>query len=93
MEAMHKYLSEASTAGIIRPSSSSAGMGFFFAKKKDGTLLPCIDYRGLNNIMVKNHYLLPLMTAAFEQLCGATVFTKLDLQNAYHLVLIRERDE
>lgn len=85
---MEKYLNEALAAGIIRPSSSPAGAGFFFVKK-DGPFRPCIDYRGLNNITVKNRYPLPLMTSAFEQLCGATVFIKLDLRNAYHLV--RER--
>ena len=33
------------------------------------------------------------MTTAFELLQGATIFTKLDLRNAYHLVHIREGNE
>ncbi len=90
-EAMEKYISDSLTAGIIRPSSP-AGAGFFFIAK-DGSLRPCIDYRGLNNITVKNTYPLPLMSSAFERLQGASVFTKLDLRNAYHLVRIREGDE
>ncbi len=65
----------------------------FFVQKKDGSLCPCIDYRGLNDITVKNRYPLPLMSSAFELLQGAQVFTKLDLRNAYHLVRIREGDE
>ncbi len=92
-EAMEKYISDSLTAGIIRPSSSPAGAGFFFVTKKDGSLRPCIDYRGLNNITVKNTYPLPLMSSAFERLQGASIFTKLDLRNAYHLVRIREGDE
>ncbi|WP_353799282.1 reverse transcriptase family protein, partial [Shigella sonnei] len=75
------------------PSSSPAGAGFFFVKKKDGTLCPCVDYRGLNDITVKNRYPLPLMLSVFEILQGARCFTKLDLRNAYHLVHIREGDE
>ena len=47
----------------------------------------------INKITVKNRYPLPLMTTAFELLQGATIFTKLDLRNAYHLVRIREGDE
>ena len=90
---MEKYLSEAVAAGIIRPSSSPAGAGFFFVGKKDGSLRPCIDYWGLNEITVKNRYPLPLMNTAFEILQDAQVFTKLDLRNAYHLVRIREGDE
>ena len=93
MEAMDQYLVEALAAGIIHPSSSPAGAGFFFVGKKDGSLQPCIDYRDINYITVKNLYPLPLMTTAFKILQGATIFTKLDLQNAYNLVRIREGDE
>ena len=42
---------------------------------------------------VHNWYPLPLMDTAFDLLQGTTVFTKLDLQNAYHLVRIKEGDE
>ncbi len=91
--ALENYLTESLAAGIIVPSSSPAGAGFFFVKKKDGYLRPCIDYRGLNDITVKNRYPLPLMSSAFEILQGAKVFTKLDLRNAYHLVRIKEGDE
>ncbi len=90
---MDKYIQESIKAGLIRHSSSPAGAGFFFVRKKDGSLRPCIDYRGLNDITVKNRYPLPLMSSAFELLQGAKVFTKLDLRNAYHLVRIREGDE
>uniref|UniRef100_A0A8K9Y3I9 Gypsy retrotransposon integrase-like protein 1 n=1 Tax=Oncorhynchus mykiss TaxID=8022 RepID=A0A8K9Y3I9_ONCMY len=92
-KALEDYLSVALDAGTIVPSSSPAGAGFFFVKKKDGSLRPCIDYRGLNDITVKNRYPLPLMSSAFEILQGARFFTKLDLRNAYHLVRIREGDE
>ncbi len=92
-EAMEKYINESLLAGFIRPSSSPAGAGFFLVEKKDGSLRPCIDYRGLNDITVKNSHPLPLMSSAFELLQGATIFTKLDLRNAYHLVRIRKGDE
>lgn len=62
-------------------------------EKRDKSLRPCIDYRGLNNITVKNMYPLPLISSAFGLLQAATVFSKLDLRNAYHLVRIREGDE
>lgn len=90
---MDKYISESLAAGIIRPSSSPAGAGFFFVEKKDKSLRPCIDYRELNSITVKNRYPLPLMSTAFELLQDSRFFTKLDLRNAYHLVRIRQGDE
>ena len=83
---MEEYIWSSLAAGIIRPSSSPAGAGFFFVGKKDKSLRPCIDFRGLNDITVKNRYPLPLLSSAFEMLQGATVFSKLDLRNAYHLV-------
>lgn len=91
--AMETYIRESLDAGIIRPSSSPVGAGFFFVEKKDKTLRPCIDFRGLNAITVKNSYPLPLLNSAFTPLQGATIFTKLDLRSAYHLVRIREGDE
>ncbi len=92
-EAMDRYIRESLQTGLIRHSSSPAGAGFFFVQKKDGSLRPWIDYRGLNDITVNNRYPLPLMSSAFELLQGAQVFTKLDLRNAYHLVCNREGDE
>ena len=91
--AMEQYIQGSLAAGVIRPSSSPAGAGFFFVSKKNKSLRPCIDYRGLNNITVKNRYLLPLISSGFELLQGATIFSKLDLLNAYHLVRISEGDE
>lgn len=90
---MEKYINESLASGIIRPSSSPLGAGFFFVKKKDGTLCPCIDYRGLNSITIRNKYPLPLMHSAFELFQGACVFSKLELHNTYHFVQIREGDE
>ena len=92
-DAIEEYIQDSLAAGNVRPSSSPVGAGVFFVKKKDGSLRPCIDFRGLNNITVKNKYPLPLISSAFAPLHGATVFTKLDLRNPYHLVCIREGDE
>ncbi|KAG1956953.1 retrotransposable element [Pimephales promelas] len=92
-DAMKKYIEEELAKGFIRPSTSPAAAGFFFVKKKDGGLRPCIDYRGLNDITVKYRYPLPLVPAALEQLRQAKYYTKLDLRNAYNLIRIREGDE
>lgn len=92
-EAMGTYIQNSLEAKIIWPSSSRLGAGFFFIAKTNKTLRPCIDFCGLNNITVKNKYPLPLISATFDSLLGASIFSKLDLCNAYHLVHIREGDE
>lgn len=79
---MEKYIAESLAAGIIRPSTSPLGAGFFFVEKKDTTLHPCIDFRGLNKITIKNKYPLPSLNAPLGSLEGAQAFTKLDLCNA-----------
>uniref|UniRef100_A0A674NB00 CCHC-type domain-containing protein n=1 Tax=Takifugu rubripes TaxID=31033 RepID=A0A674NB00_TAKRU len=72
-EVMRNYITESLASGIIRPSSSPLAAGFFFVAKKDGGLRPCIDFRKLNNITVKNKYPLPLMSSTFEPLTHARV--------------------
>ena len=61
-------------AGSIRTSASPAGGGFFFVEK-DKTLRPCINYRGLYDITVKNHYPLPLISSGIKPLQGVTMFS------------------
>lgn len=89
-EAMETYINDSLAAGIICPSFP-LGAGFFFVSKKDKTLHPCIDLRGVNYITMKNKYPLLLMNSAFELFHGA--FSKLVLRNAYHLVRIHGGDE
>lgn len=88
-EAMEEYINNSLVARIILLSSSLVGAGFFFVRKKDGSLCPCNDYCGLNSITIKNKYPLP---SSFEPHHGATIFTKLDLGNTYKLVRIWKGD-
>ncbi|KAL6223443.1 hypothetical protein ACLB2K_006830 [Fragaria x ananassa] len=52
----------------------------------------CIDYRKLNQVTVKNKYLLPRIDDLFDQLRGASVFSKIDLRSGYHQLQIRDSD-
>lgn len=58
-----------------------------------GGLRLCVDYTGLNAVTVKNRHPLPLITETLDRLCGAKVFTKLDLKDVYHRIRIKEGDE
>ena len=59
-------------------------------KKKNGTMRLCIDYRQLNKITIKNKYLLPRIDDLFDQLQGASVFSKIDLRSGYYQLKIKE---
>ena len=79
--------------GFIRPSNSPAGAPILFAKKKDGSLRLCVDYRGLNRITRKNRYPLPLINDLLDRLKTAKIFTKLDLRAGYNNVRIASGHE
>ncbi|KAL0147875.1 hypothetical protein M9458_056834 [Cirrhinus mrigala] len=81
------YIAEALSQGFIQPSTSPAASSFFMGKK-DGGLCPCIDYQQLNSQIRQQPYAFPLVPATLEELCGAQVFTKLDLRRAYNLVFV-----
>jgi hypothetical protein len=63
-----------------------------FMKKKDGTLILCIDFRKLNKVTVKNKYPLPRIGDLFDQLKDARIFSKIDLRSGYHQVRIQDED-
>ncbi|TYK17671.1 ty3-gypsy retrotransposon protein [Cucumis melo var. makuwa] len=79
-------------AGFIRSSMSPFGAVVLFVKKKDGSMRLCIDYRELNKVTVKNRYPLPKIDDLFDQLHGATVFSKIDLRSGYHQLRIKDGD-
>jgi len=77
----------------IQRSSSPAAAPILFAKKKDGGLRLCVDYRALNKATVKNRYPLPLISEMLDRVREARISTKLDLRGAYNLIRIKEGDE
>ena len=74
-------LQELLDKNYIRPSVSPWGAPVLFVKKKDGTFRMCIDYRQLNKLTIKNKYLLPRIDELFDQVKGATIFSKIDLRS------------
>ena len=69
-------------------------MGFpiLFVKKKDKYLRICIDYRQLNKVTINNKYPLPRIDDLFDQLHGASYFSKIDLRSGYHQLMVRGED-
>jgi hypothetical protein len=52
----------------------------------------CVDYRSLNDVIIKNKYPLPHIEDLFDQMRGASVFSKIDLKSGYHQMKIRPSD-
>jgi hypothetical protein len=51
-----------------------------------------VEYHALNEVTVKNKYPLPRIDDLFDQLCGACVFSNIDLRSGYHQLKVRECD-
>ena len=93
LKTLRELLDDHMAAGFIRPSQSLHRAPVLFAKKKDGSLRLCVDFRGLNKITKKDRYPLPLIADLLDTPGKARIYTKIDLQHAYHLVCITEGDE
>ena len=93
LETLKTYIETNLANGFIRPSKSPAGAPILFVGKPDGSLRLCVDYRGLNNLTIKNRYPLPLIGESLDRLGRAKRFTQLDLTSAYHRMRIKEGDE
>ncbi|XP_048628720.1 uncharacterized protein LOC125599496, partial [Brassica napus] len=89
---LKQQLADLLDKGFIRPSSSPWGAPVLFVKKKDGSMRLCIDYRGINNVTIKDKYPLPRIDELLDQLQGASLFSKIDLASGYHQIPISETD-
>ena len=90
---VRKYIDDHLDKGFIRASTSSAAAPILLAKKPGGGVRICVDYRGLNNVTVKNRYPIPLIRETLDALCGAKIFTKLDIVAAFNRLRIAPGDE
>jgi len=94
LSVLKEYIKEMLDQEKIRPSKSPAGAPILFVPKPHGRGLRfCVDYQGLNKVTIMNRRPLPIMNELRDQVQGARVFTKIDLQNGFHLVRVKEGDE
>jgi hypothetical protein len=92
LKELQMQLEEILKKGYICPSVSPWGDPILFVKKKDATLILCINFRWLNKVTVKNKYPFPRIDDLFNQLKYAKIFSKIDLRSGYHQVRIKEED-
>jgi hypothetical protein len=92
LKELKKQLTELQEAGYIQPSSSPWGASVLFVQKKDGSQRMCVVYRSLNDVTMKNKYLLPCIEDLFDRMRDARVFSNIDLRPGYHQMKIRPSD-
>jgi len=93
LSAFQTFINENLNTGFIHPTASSHAALVLFVKKKDGSLRLCINFQGLNKITKKDCYPLPIISDLLDSPSHAKIYSKVDLQHAYHLVQIAPGDE
>jgi hypothetical protein len=78
---------------LIRPSKSPHSAPVIFAKKKDGSLRMCADYRDINRNTIPDNTPLPHIAESIDRVKGARLFSKIDLDAAFWQVAMTEESK
>jgi len=89
-QVVKRQIDEWMREGIIRPSLSEYASPVVLVRKKNGAYRLCVDYRHLNQKIVKDRYPLPLIEDQLNRLQNAKIFTTLDLENGFFHVGVDE---
>ena len=78
--------------GVIQASTSPWASPVVLVTKKDGSTRFCIDYRGLNDLTVKDAYPLPRIDDSLDALSGGKWFCTMDLMSGYWQIEMESED-
>ena len=90
---LKKYFKKNLVKGFIRASSLPAAASVIFIKKPNRGLRFCVDYRGLNNLTIKNRYFLFFIKKILARLARAKFFIKLNIIAAFNKVRIIKNEK
>jgi hypothetical protein len=91
--ALKEYLTKALRKKWIVPSAAEYESPVLFAKKPNGELRFCVNYRAINARSKKNAYPLPLISETLDRFEKAKLFTKLDVRNTFHRIRMNPGSE
>jgi hypothetical protein len=90
---IRKWLDENFEKEFIRQSKARCAALLLLAKKPEGGIRICYDYRGLNSVTIKNRYPLPLIRETLDQISRAKYYIKLNIIAAFNKIRITEGHE
>lgn len=91
--ALLKEIQDGLKSGKISPSLAPGGCPVLFARKPNGSLRMCVDYRKLNQVTKSQPAILPLVPEILDAAAGSNRYTKIDLKGAFNLLRMRKGTE
>ena len=89
---VEEELSRMESLGVISPANKSTPWcaGMVVVPKKSGSVRICVDFRKLNESVLRETHPLPKVDNTLAQLTGATVFSKLDANSGFWQIPLDE---
>lgn len=91
-EAMNRIIDEMLEANILEESTSGYNAPALLVKKSDGSDRLVIDYRSLNEKIIKENNFNLNINEIFDFLHGKIVFSTLDLRSGYYQIKLSKKD-
>lgn len=93
LETLKVYIKTYLKTWFIQITNSSTDTPNFFDKNLNKSFYLYTDYQGFNNLIIKNWYLLSLISKILNRLGQAKQFIQLDLISVYYRIRIQESDK
>jgi hypothetical protein len=87
------YIDEYMKKNFIIEFVSFAKIFILFVKKTNDKLHLCVNYKELNEIIIKNRYSLFFINENLNKLSETKIFIKLNVKNVFHRIKIRKENE
>jgi hypothetical protein len=93
LKILKNYIDEYMKKNFIIEFVSFVEVFIFFIKKTNDKLRLCVNYKDLNEIIIKNRYSLFFINENLNKLFEAKIFIKVNVKNVFHRIRVREENE
>jgi hypothetical protein len=93
LKILKNYIDEYMKKNFIIKFVSFAKVFILFVKKTNDKLRLCVNYKKLNEIIIKNRYSLFFINENLNKLFETKIFIKLNVKDVFHRIKIRKENE